>query len=253
MKRAAVVFALMAGLTLGIQAAVRGDVKVLEATDTIRYRINNLTKNYLLFYLFPHKTGLKKRLDEDLRQLNRSFRDIAVTTKDAKTKNLLAYFAYEKARITELLRGKPTKRNLSELLLMSETFSEGADTIARHHAYDFSSEEKMFMRTRSMVQRLEEILKYYIAQAILSDDPQIRKKLLRSVQKFDDELAAVNQYPYRDQETLKTRQRINMSWKTAEKYLRTEGKSHIPLVLDTGGAHIEGFLNILGIYHSKNQ
>lgn len=253
MKRAAVVFALMAGLTLGIQAAVRGDVKVLEATDTIRYRINDLTKNYLLYYLFPHKTGLKRKLSEDLRQLNKSFREIAVTTKDAKTKNLLAYFAYEKARMAELLRGKPTKQNLAELLLMSETFSEGADTIARHHAYSFSSEEKMFMRTRSMTQQLEEILKYYIAQAILSDDPQLRKKLLRSVHKFDSELAAINRYDYRDRKIEATRQRINVSWKTAEKYLRAEGKSHIPLVLNAGGAHIEGFLNILGIYHSKNQ
>ena len=253
MKRAAVVLALTAGLTLGIQAAVRGDVKVLEATDTIRYRVNDLTKNYLLYYLFPRKTGLKRKLAEDLQQLNKSFREIAVTTKDAKTKNLLAYFAYEKARMAELLNGKPTKQNLAELLLMSETFSEGADAIARHHSYNFSPEEKMFMQTRSMVQRLEEILKYYIAQAILNDDPQLRRKLTRAIHKFDDELAVINQYPYQDQKTLETRQRINMSWKTAEKYLRTEGKSHIPLVLNAGGVHIEGFLNVLGIYHSKNQ
>jgi len=254
MKRTAVLFALVAGLTFGIQAAVLGDVKVLEATDAIRYRINDLTKNYLLYYLFPRKVNLKRRLAEDLRQLNESFREIAVTTQDAKTKNLLAYFAYVKAQLAELMEKRPTKRSLAELVVVSETFSEGADAIARHHSYNFSGEEEMFMRTRSMTQRLEEILKYYIAEAILNDDSQLKKKLLRSIRKFDKELAVVNQYAYKDQKTVEARQGINKSWEVAERYLESsEKKPHIPLVLDAGGTHIEGYLNILGIYHSKNQ
>lgn len=253
MKRAAVIFMFMTGLTLGIQAAVRGDVKVLEATDTIRYRINDFTKNYLLYYLFPQKYNLKKKLSEDLRQLDKSFREISVTTVDPKTKNLLAYFAYEKARLIELLEKRPDKKDLAELLLMSETFSEGADTIARHHAYEFSEGEKMFMRTRSMMQRLEEILKYYIAEIILTNDPQLKKKLARSIEKFDEKLGIINRYEYVDRNVLKARERINVSWRTAEKYLKRKEKSPMPLVLNVGGEHIEVFLNIVGIYHSKNQ
>lgn len=254
MKRAAVVVILLAGLTVGIQAAIRGDVKVLEATDTIRYRINDFTKSYLLYYLFPQKIFLKERLAEDLRQLDESFREISVTTEDAKTKNLLAYFAYEKTHLIELLEKKPEKKDLAELLLMSETFSEGADTIARHHAYNFSENEKMFMRTRSMRQGIEEILKYYIARMVLSDDPQIQKKLDRSIKRFNEKLAVIDRYTYSEEKVLRARERIDVSWRLAEKYLtKKKEKSPVPLVLNVGGEHIESFLNVLGIYHSKSQ
>lgn len=254
MKRIVVVFILMVGLSVAMQAAVRGDVKVLEATDTIRYRINDFTKNYLLYYLFPQKVYLKNRLTEDLRQLDESFREISVTTEDKKTKSLLAYFVYEKARLVELLRKKPKKKDLAALLLTSETFSEGADTIARHHAYEFSENEKMFMRARFMKQEIEEILKYYIAKIILTDDPQLQKKLAHSIKKFDEKLDFINQYAYTDEKILKVRERIDSTWKFAEKYLtKRKRMAPLPLVMNVGGKHIESFLNVLEIYHSKSE
>lgn len=254
MKRTAVVLMLLASLSIGIKAAVRGDVKVLEATDTIRYRINDFTKNYLLYYLFPQKIYLKDRLAEDLRQLDESFRVISVTTEDAKTKSLLAYFAYEKTQLNELLEKRPEKRDLSDLILMSETFSEGADTIARRHAYKFSENEKMFMQTRSMRQGMEKILKYYIAETVLTDDPQLPKKLDKSIKRFDEKLGVLKRSIYSDEKVLQARERIDITWRLAEKYLKKkERKTPLPLVLNVGGEHIESSLNVLGIYYSKTQ
>ncbi|WP_456391599.1 hypothetical protein [Nitratifractor sp.] len=247
------IFLLLAGVTLGIEAAVRGDVKVLEASDTIRYRINELAKNYLLYYRFPYRKDLQSRVEEDLELLRRSFRDIAVTTKDVETKNILAYFAYEKARIEEILEGTPSVESARELLEMSEAFLEGVDVIARHHAYRFSLEERMFMRTRSMMQRLEEILKYYIAAEIFADDPQIRKKLRHSTELFEESLQKLNAYRYSDRIQKNEREGINAGWSVAVKYLDTPKKRSIPLVLDTGSRQMERRLETLGIFHSKNQ
>jgi len=55
LRRIGGVLALLILAWMPASAAVRGDVKVLEATETIRYRVNDLTKNYLLLYRFPAK------------------------------------------------------------------------------------------------------------------------------------------------------------------------------------------------------
>jgi len=232
-------------------AAVRGDVKILEATETIRYRVNDLTKNYLLLYRFPAKRHLRQKLREDLEALTRSFQEISLTTKDIKTKNLLGYFAYEKARLEELLEAAPSKESLQEILEMSEGFIEGADAIARHHAYDFAFEERMFMHTRSMVQRMEEILKYYLATHLLPEDAQLRQKLQKAQEEFVSTLKLLNEYEYPEQETVRVRQRLNHTWNNATRALK--GSEDLPLVLDVAGHRIETLLERIGIYHSKNQ
>jgi hypothetical protein len=240
-------------VTLPSLAAVRGDVKVLEATETIRYRVNDLTKNYLLYFRFPHKFVFRKKIETDLQQLSKSLQIIAMTTKDSKTKNLLAYFAYEKARIEEILEKKPDADSLAEILAISEGFVEGADAIARHHAYDFNFEEKMFMQTRSMEQRLEEILKYYIAVQVIKNDSQLLKKMNQAMEDFRKKLKLINEYRYDDVATEEARKRLNKTWSVAEKYFVAVKEKSLPLVLNVGAGRIETILAEIGIYHSKNQ
>jgi len=251
LKRLGGVLALLLLATLPSLAAVRGDVKVLEATETIRYRVNDLTKNYLLLYRFPAQRHLREKLQEDLEALTKSFQEISLTTKDTKTKNLLAYFAYEKARLEEILESKPSKENLQEILGMSEGFIEGADAIARHHAYDFAFEEKMLMHTRSMTQRMEEILKYYLALHLLPDDPQLRQKFQSAVKEFQSHLKLLNEYEYHEDETLRVRERLNHTWGNTSRTLKA--RDDLPWVLNVAGRRIETLLERIGIYHSKNQ
>ncbi len=235
------------------QAATRGDVKVLEASDTIKYRINHLARNYLLFYHFPKKRKLKRKLVEDLEHLGKGLQIIAVTTKDVKTKNLLAFFAYEKARIGEILDRKPDKASMNEILQMSESFVEGADSISKHHAYDFAFEEKMFMQTRFLAQKIEEILKYYMASQIIKDDPELIRKMKRSVSQFSKTLRVINEYEYDDKTISKTKKRLEGTWSITKKYFINSHRMNLPLVMNVAVVRIEKFLDEIGIYHSKNQ
>ncbi|NPA83643.1 MAG: hypothetical protein GXO38_04110, partial [Epsilonproteobacteria bacterium] len=156
-----------------------------------------------------------------------------------------------KARLEEILDAKPSKESLQEILEMSEGFIEGADAIARHHAYDFAFEERMFMHTRSMTQRMEEILKYYLAVHLLPEDAQLKQKLQKAQEEFVSTLKLLNEYEYPEEETLQVRTRLNHTWDNTSKSL--QASADLPLVLDVAGRRIETLLERIGIYHSKNQ
>ena len=254
MKKMTVYFLLMIGLTLSSYAATRGDVKILEAADTIKYRINNIAKNYLLLTEFPHKRGLTALFRHDLTALGKSFQEIALTTKDARTKGLLAYFAYQKARLEVLFDQHPSKEKASEIMGISESFVEGSEAIAKHHQYNFSLEEKMFKTTLSLSEHLEAIAKYYIAHSLAKSDPEILKKMHKESTAFTKLLQDIVHYKYTDNKTTRDRDSILLSWHTLKSYINQADKEDaLPMVVSIGITHINTLLQNLGIYHSRNQ
>ena len=254
MKKRVVYFFLLVGMAFSAHAATRGDVKVLEAADTIKYRINDLTKNYLLFTKFPHKRELSLALHHDLTALGKSFQEIALTTRDTRTKGLLTYFAYQKARLEVILGQHPSEKQASEIMNMSESLVEGAEAIARHHRYDFSLEEKMFKVTLSMSEHLEAIAKYYLAHGLAKNDSEILRKISRATKTFTKELEEITHYQYTGQKETKDRESILSTWRTLEPYInQVKKEDSLPMVVSTGVTHINALLQNLGIYHSKNQ
>jgi len=89
-------------------AATRGDMRVLEEVDRIRFDINRISKNYLVYLLYPKKIYYKNALAEWLDTLNDDTHNIAISTKDKKTKDILKYFAYEQIQMEDLVQQKPT-------------------------------------------------------------------------------------------------------------------------------------------------
>jgi len=254
MKKMLLYLFLLAGLTFSSHAATRGDVKVLEAADTIKYRVNNIAKNYLLLTEFPHKRGLVSLLHHELTALSKSFQEIALTTKDARTKGLLAYFAYQKARLEVLFDQHPSKEKASEVMGISESFVEGSEAIAKHHQYNFSLEEKMFKTTLSLSEHLEAIAKYYIAHGLAKSDPEILKKMHKESKTFTKLLQDIVRYKYTDKKTTRDRESILLTWHTLEPYINQAGKEDtLPMITSVGITHINTLLQNLGIYHSKNQ
>jgi hypothetical protein len=242
---------LLAGLSSTSQSATRGDVKVLEAADSIRYNASKLTKEYLLYLLHPQKKVLKKSLQGRFLALDEDMHDIAISTKDPKTKGVLKYFAFEKVRIGEILKQKPTRENATELLDFSESFKEGATAIAKRHLYVPAPEEAMWIVTRSLDQELEEIVKYYIAHEIVRDDPELKHKLTAAVARFKKALEKINQYTY-DEKLKKKRTQLNQLWKTLEGYLAKADKLPLPIIATLMGDELESSIDTLGVYHSKN-
>ena len=52
--------------TKTLTSATRGDIKVIEASENIRYLSQKIIKDYLLFYKNPEKTELKNNLNKTL-------------------------------------------------------------------------------------------------------------------------------------------------------------------------------------------
>jgi len=235
-----------------MQGATRGDVKVLEAVDSIRYNSSRLTREYLLYLLYPNKKILRALLEKRFQSLETDMHEIAISTKDPKTKGVLKYFAFEKVRIGEMLKKKPSLQNATALIDLSESFMEGASAIAKRHLYVPAPEEEMWITTRSLDQDIEEILKYYIAHHLIKDDPQLRHKLQNAAAKVKRALIRINEYPY-EGELKTTRAKLNHLWKTLEIYLAKADKLPLPIVTSLMGDELEASINTLGIFHSKNQ
>ncbi len=235
-----------------LSAATRGDVRVLEAADSIRYTSSKLAKEYFLYLQFPQKQRLKTLLKENLKTLESDMHDIAVSTKDPKTKGVLKFFAYEKVQIESLLKQPPTIKGAKEILDFSESFVEGSTAIAKRHEYIPAPEEEMWILTRTMDQILEEIIKYYLAADMIKDDPELKNKMGEAMGRFSRALVTINAYPYAD-DLKEVRNNINVLWSTFTIYLDKLDALPLPLIGTLMGEQLETSIDTLGAFHSTNQ
>ena len=94
MKNILYISLLLVGFSLVSEAATRGDIKVIEASENIRFLSQKIVKDYLFFYKHQDKVEIKRSLQKSLNKLTEDFRIIATTTKDGDTKDILEFLAY---------------------------------------------------------------------------------------------------------------------------------------------------------------
>lgn len=236
-----------------LSAATRGDVRVLEAADSIRYVSSKMAKEYFLYLQFPRKKQLNTLLMQDMATLEANLHDIAVFTKDPKTRGVLKFFAYKKVQIKSLLEKAPSIQNGKEILDFSESFVEGSAAIARRHQYAPNAEEAMWILTRTMNQVLEEIIKYYLAAHIIKDDPELKRKMKNAAERLSQAFTRINAYASYPDDLKKMRTNANVLWKTLSMYLGKLETLPLPLIGTLMGEQMETLIDALGVYHSTNQ
>lgn len=240
------------GETKKIISATRGDIKVIEASENIRYLSQKMVKDYLFFYKNPEKTEVKRELDAILLRLNDDFRIIVTTTKDSDTKDILEFLAYSKDQIEEIFDVAPDEEKAALMLDYSETLLEGADSIASAHKYDFSDEEKMLMVTKEMEYLLERITKYYMALHVGFDSATNREAMQDSIAQFEENIDKVNGYKYPIKE-IEQQVKMNISWEANKKFLARSEELFIPKLMLISVEHLEKIVANIALYHSKNQ
>lgn len=246
------IFLLFVVATLFSQAVTRGDVKVIEASESIRYLSQKLVKEYLFFYNYPEKTELKSNLNEILLKLNDDFRIIATTTKDSDTKDVLEFLAYSKDQIEELFMEKPNSEKVALMLDYSETLLEGANSIESAHIYEFSQEEEMLMITKKMEYLLERITKYYMALNVGFNTPTNQESMQEAISKFEENAKKINTYAYPQKER-KMKAYMNSSWEFNKVFLSKSDKIFIPTLIFSSTRNLENTIANIALYHSKNQ
>jgi hypothetical protein len=232
-------------------ASTRGDVKVIEATENIRYLSQKIVKDYLFYTLYPKKE-LQENLHNILSLLNKDLRIIAITTKDSDTKDILEFLAYSKDQIEQIIKSKINNENIALMLDYSETLLEGADSIASAHKYEFSEGEKMLMIAKKVNYLLERVMKYYLAIHAGYNTPTNQEQMLLSISGIEESLNILNSYTY-PQKLQLVEDNINEAWDTNEFYLENSKDLFIPKLMLISADYMEKLITEIEIYHSKNQ
>jgi len=240
------------GLSSFAHPATRGDIKVIESSENIRYISQKIVTDYLYFYHNPQKLEIKDDLSLSLEKLNEDLRVIAMTTKDSDTKDLLEFLAYSKDDIEQIFHRVPNKENAELMLDYGEILREGADSIAQAHLYDFTKEEKMLMINKEVEFLLERAIKYYMGLNVGFNNPVNKEKMLEAITQIEVNLKQINLYTYPD-EMIETHNNLNQFWKENKIFLNKTEKLHIPSLMRTSISYLEDIVANLVIYHSKNQ
>ncbi|SFV55282.1 Nitric oxide-responding transcriptional regulator Dnr (Crp/Fnr family) [hydrothermal vent metagenome] len=235
-----------------VLAATRGDVKIIESSENIRYLSQKVAKDYLYYYRYPEDHLIREKLDNALGKLGSDFRVIATTTKDKDTKDILEFLAYSKEQIAQIFETAPNEEKAALMLDYSETLLEGADSIAAAHKYDFSKEEAMLMSAKKIEYLLQRVMKYYMAVHVGFETPTNKEQMQNAVKMLEKNLARIDAYAY--PETMKqVKVTLLDSWKKNKYYLDRSDMLFIPGLMFLSGTYLESVVAQIALYHSKNQ
>ena len=238
--------------TIFSQAATRGDVKVIEASENIRYLSQKIVKDYLFLYKYPEQIEVKNKLNRELQLLSNDLRVIATTTKDSDTKDILEFLAYSKDQISEIFDQKIDEEKVALMLDYSETLLEGADSIALAHKYEFSDEEKMLMTMKKIAYLLERVTKYYMALNIGFNTTTNKEQIQNAMTEIEESLYIVSQYSYPN-EIQGTQHDINYAWQANRIFFDRSETLFIPKLIFISVSYLEDTVAKLELFHSKNQ
>lgn len=232
-------------------SVTRGDVKIIEATENIRFISQQMAKDYLFLFKTPHPEEVKQRLKQSLIKLAENLRIIGATTKDTDTKDILEFLSYSKDQIAQIFTEKVTPEQAALMMDYSETLLEGADSIASAHAYHFTTEEHMLIITKKMEYLIERMMKYYIALHVGFDNVTNRKQMQNAIEKFDTNMQQIETYDY-PKEVRPVKKEIVRSWQANKRFLSRWESLFIPKLMLMSTDSIEKLTEQIALYHNKN-
>ena len=255
MKYLISVIVLVIGMTVISQASTRSDVKVLEASENIKYLVQEMAKDYMLLYTNTNNQNRKNaytKIASKIEEIEKNIRIIAFATKNPKIKRILDFFAYEKEYLKSNIEKDPNRIRVSKILDSSDAITEGAEKIALLTQYNSSFEEKMFMTMKRIVFLIEKISKYYIVLGSNIDKVTIVERMNQSIKELDGEFEKIKQYNYPDTFNPRKKDLFDL-WHFSKKYYQEISVLKIPSIVLLSGKGIENIVNDIAIYHSKNQ
>ena len=235
-----------------VAPVTRGDVKIIEATENIRYISQQMAKEYLFLFKTPRKEATEKRLKRSLIELGKSLKVIGATTKDSDTRDILEFLAYSKDQIAQIFMEPVNEERAALMLDYSETLLEGADSIAAAHAYDFTREERMLIVTKKMEYLVERMMKYYIALHVGFDNPTNKEQMKEAIGKFDENMQIVASYEY-PKDVHSVKQEMMRAWRANRGFLKRSEALFIPKLMLLSTRSLEELTEQIALYHNKNQ
>lgn len=252
MKKILLIITIFLGITAVIEASTRSNVKIIEASENIRYLSQKTAKEYLYLYYNPNKIYLKKRLKQNMEKLKKNIQQISINIQDDESKNLLNFLTYTNEEIQILLNQKASSDKNILILDYSETFVEAVNSIQSLHQYEFSNEEKMLMNLKELEYLLERVNKYYISSLLKLNQLTNRKHMKNALIKVDTILKIIKNYPY-PKNIKKEKSKIVNFWENNKFFLNISTKTYLPNLLLLFTDNLERSIRELELYHKQNQ
>jgi hypothetical protein len=230
----------------------RGDVKIIEATENIRYISQQMAKEYLFLFKTPYPENTKEKLKKSLIKLADNLRVVSSMTKDEDTKDILEFLSYSKDQIAQIFTEEVTPEQAALMMDYSETLLEGADSIAAAHTYEFTKEEHMLIVTKKMEYLIERVMKYYIARHVGFDNVTNKEQMQQAIKKFDENVKVIESYVY-PKEIKPVEREIIRSWQASKGFLVRSESLFIPKLMLLSTDSLEQLTTQIAMYHNKNQ
>ena len=252
MKKIVFILSIILGIISNSQASTRSDVKIIEASEDIRYLSQKIAKEYLYLYYNPNKINLRDKIRENMQNLRRSIQEISINTQNNQSKDILIFLTYTNEEIQILLNKRASKDKSILILDYSETFVEAANSIQFLHQYKFSNEEKMLMHLKELEYLLERVNKYYIASILNLNKISNKQHMKSALKKVENILKTIKEYPY-PKKIKKERSKIVNYWKSNKEFLNISKKLSVPNLLLLFTKNFEDSIKKLELYHKQNQ
>jgi len=252
MKKIVFILSIILGIISNSQASTRSDVKIIEASEDIRYLSQKIAKEYLYLYYNPNKINLRDKIRENMQNLRRSIQEISINTQNNQSKDILNFLTYTNEEIQILLNKRASKDKSILILDYSETFVEAANSIQFLHQYKFSNEEKMLMHLKELEYLLERVNKYYIASILNLNKISNKQHMKSALKKVENILKTIKEYPY-PKKIKKERSKIVNYWKSNKEFLNISKELSVPNLLLLFTKNFEDSIKKLELYHKQNQ
>jgi hypothetical protein len=235
-----------------MSASTRADVKIIEASENIRYLGQKISRDYLYFYQNPEKIDIKEQLYEDIKLLEESIQDISAITKSQNSKNILSFLTYNKNSVKKLIDKSIDRQNTLLMLDYSESLLEGANSIEDLHRYNFSAEEKILMSLKNIEYLLQRISKYYIAYTLNINKDSDLNSMNIATEEIDKILKKINSYDYPKKVYIEVKN-INSNWIKYKRFLGKIKELKIPNLILISTLNFEKGIKKIVLYHRQNQ
>jgi len=250
-RKIVTIIMLMAGVVNFAFGSTRGDVKIIEATENIQYLSQKIAIDYFFYYQKEKNSMSKKKIDANIKKLEFYISEIANTTKNMHTKNILDYFTYRIEEIKDLADENITESNARILLDHSEGFLEGAEAIIEEHKYKFSKEEEMLMLSKKAQYLLEKVITYYMASQIGLKSEYKQEKMKSAIREIDEVMKKINDYKYSIALKKKV-EKFSTIWGVNREFFNNTNSTSIPYLLLGSTQYTKKILVDIEQYHKKN-
>lgn len=235
-------------------ASIRSQVTLLEASENIRLKSQQIAVNYLSYYANPAKYFYEKESAlQSLKGLNREFELIDRSTKEEESHQILAVLQESKVKMQTLMDAPMTEENLAQMLQYSDTMLRAAESVSKMLDFELLSEEaKIVVNMKNVSLLMEKMTKYYMVIHVQNDNQNYAVKLSNSVSEMETALSVLNDYNY-NSKNLAVFTKLTRGWNTLRKYYTKNKQADLENVVLLASREIQKYAFLLEKYHSKDQ